>query len=117
MSIWTTVLYKYVKSHRNDVHNLYSDMHMRSKLYLQFYHYIVYIAKEGRHIRIYIYHNYHNKWVYNIYFIIIIIFTDDTKYLWQAIVQLEKGMRKSISNFHIKVLLMRLYCIMGKFFC
>ena len=39
--------------------------------------------------------------------------TDDTKYLWQAIVQLEKGMRKSISNFHIKVLLMRLYCIMG----
>ncbi|XP_052072729.1 N-alpha-acetyltransferase 25, NatB auxiliary subunit-like [Mytilus californianus] len=39
--------------------------------------------------------------------------TEDTKYLWQGIVQLEKGMKKSISNFQIKVLLMRLYCIMG----
>ncbi|KAK3084712.1 hypothetical protein FSP39_017808 [Pinctada imbricata] len=39
----------------------------------------------------------------------------DAKYIWQAIVQLEKGARNSKANFHIKVLLMKLYCIEGAY--
>ncbi|XP_046361388.2 N-alpha-acetyltransferase 25, NatB auxiliary subunit-like [Haliotis rufescens] len=36
-------------------------------------------------------------------------------YVWQVVTQLELGMRKSPSNFQIKLLLVRLYCIMGAF--
>ncbi|KAJ8312970.1 hypothetical protein KUTeg_010343 [Tegillarca granosa] len=39
----------------------------------------------------------------------------DSKLVWQAIVQLEKGVENSSSNFRIKFLLMRLYCIMGAY--
>ncbi|XP_060069470.1 N-alpha-acetyltransferase 25, NatB auxiliary subunit-like [Ylistrum balloti] len=35
--------------------------------------------------------------------------------VWQAIVQLEKGISNSRSNFHMKLILMRLYCIMGAY--
>ncbi|XP_021357895.1 N-alpha-acetyltransferase 25, NatB auxiliary subunit-like [Mizuhopecten yessoensis] len=35
--------------------------------------------------------------------------------VWQAIVQLEKGINNSRSNFHMKLILMRLYCIMGAY--
>ena len=43
-----------MKSHRN-VHNLFCNTHLQnatfvSKIYQQFYHSIVYIAKEGHHI-------------------------------------------------------------------
>jgi len=46
-----TVLCKYMKSLKVDV-NLSSNMHVRSKIYCQFYHGIVYIANEQCHIRI-----------------------------------------------------------------
>ena len=53
-----TVLYKYMKSLRNDVHNLSANAHVRRKISQEFYHDIVdmyiflYIANEGCHIRI-----------------------------------------------------------------
>jgi hypothetical protein len=47
------VLYYYMKSVENDVHNFPHNMHVWFKVYQEFYHYIVYIVKEGRHIIIY----------------------------------------------------------------
>jgi hypothetical protein len=53
-----TFLYKYMKSLRNDVHNLSANAHVRRKISQEFYHDIVdmyiflYIANEGCHIRI-----------------------------------------------------------------
>ena len=44
-----------MKSHRNDVLNLSYNAHMRIKIYQEFYHCIIYIANEGRHIRIFYY--------------------------------------------------------------
>jgi len=54
MFVCTTVLYKYMKSLRNDVHNLSANAHVRRKISQEFYHDIVdmYIANEGCHIRI-----------------------------------------------------------------
>jgi hypothetical protein len=37
---------------RNDVCNLFVNTHVRIKIYREFYHCIIYIANEGRHIRI-----------------------------------------------------------------
>ena len=54
MFVCTMVLYKYMKSLRNDVHNLSANAHVRRKISQEFYHDIVdmYIANEGCHIRI-----------------------------------------------------------------
>ena len=41
-----------LKSFRNCVHNLSDNMHVPSKIDLEFYHSIVHIANERRHIRI-----------------------------------------------------------------
>jgi hypothetical protein len=48
----TAILYKYIKSFGNDVNNLSDNEHVRSKIYQEFYHSIVYIANERSHIRI-----------------------------------------------------------------
>jgi hypothetical protein len=37
---------------RNDVYNLFVNMHVRIKIYWVFYHGIIYIVNEGRHVRI-----------------------------------------------------------------
>ena len=58
MFVCITVLYKYMKSLRNDVHNLSANAHVRRKISQEFDHDIVdmyiclYIANEGCHIRI-----------------------------------------------------------------
>jgi hypothetical protein len=58
MFVCTTVLYKYMKSLRNVVHNLSANAHVQRKISQEFYHDIVdmyiflYIANEGCHIRI-----------------------------------------------------------------
>ena len=43
----TTVLYKYIKSFSNDIPILSGNAHVGSKLYLEFYHCIAYIAKNN----------------------------------------------------------------------
>lgn len=45
-----TVMYKYMKSLRNDVHTLSDNTHVRSKLICECYNVIIYIANEERHI-------------------------------------------------------------------
>ena len=50
--ICATVLYEYTNSLRNDVSNLFVNTHVRVKIYREFYHCIIYIANEGRHVRI-----------------------------------------------------------------
>ena len=52
MFLCTTILYEYMTSLRNDVCNLFPNMHVRIKTYHEFYHYIIHIANEGRHVRI-----------------------------------------------------------------
>ena len=58
MFVCTMVLYKYMKSLRNVVHNLSANAHVQRKISQEFYHDIVdmyiflYIANEGCHIRI-----------------------------------------------------------------
>ena len=37
---------------RNDVDNLFNNTHVQIKLFWDFYHGIIYIANEGRHVRI-----------------------------------------------------------------
>jgi len=48
----TVILYKYIKLFGNYVNNLSDNEHVRSKIYQEFYHSIVYIANERSHIRI-----------------------------------------------------------------
>jgi hypothetical protein len=48
----TTVMYEYVNSQGNDVCNLFVNTHERIKIYREFYHCIIDIANEGRHVRI-----------------------------------------------------------------
>ena len=48
----TTILCKYIISLSNDLHNLSDNTHVRIKIYREFFHSIVYIANEGRHIKI-----------------------------------------------------------------
>ena len=43
----TTVLYKYTKSLGNDLRKFSGNAHVGSKLYLEFYHCIAYIAKNN----------------------------------------------------------------------
>ena len=51
--IYTTVLYAYINSFRNDVYDLFCNTHVQIKIYREFYHCIIYIANnEGRHVRI-----------------------------------------------------------------
>ena len=45
-------LYKYMKSLKNDFNNLFDNTHVQSKIYLQFYLCIIYIANEGHHVSI-----------------------------------------------------------------
>jgi len=53
MFIGTTVLYECMNSPRNYVNMLFGNTHVRIKIYWKFYHSIVYIANEGRHVRIF----------------------------------------------------------------
>ena len=46
------VLYEYMNSLGNDVCNLFVNTHEQIKIYREFYHCIIYIANEGRHVRI-----------------------------------------------------------------
>ena len=52
MFVCTTVLYEYMNSVRNDVCNLFVNTHVLIKIYRDFYHCVIYIANEGRHVRI-----------------------------------------------------------------
>jgi hypothetical protein len=52
MVVCPTALYKYIKSHSNDVHNMSDNTHVQIKIYQEFYHSIIYIASEGHHVRI-----------------------------------------------------------------
>ena len=51
MFVCTTVLYEYMNLLRNDVYRLFVNTHLRIKIYREFYHFIIYIANEERHIR------------------------------------------------------------------
>jgi hypothetical protein len=42
-----------MKSLRNGVNNLFDNMHMQIKIYREFYHGVIYIANERRHVRTY----------------------------------------------------------------
>jgi hypothetical protein len=48
----STVLYEYMESLMNDILNLSDNTHVQIEIYREFYHVIVYKAKEGYHIRI-----------------------------------------------------------------
>ena len=47
MFVCTAVLYEYTKSHRKEANNLFDNTHVRN-----IYHGIIYIANEGRRVRI-----------------------------------------------------------------
>ena len=63
MFICTTVLYEYMKSLRNEMNNLFDNTHVGIKIYQEFYHSIIYIANEGRHVRIFIFYGRFTKLV------------------------------------------------------
>ena len=46
------VLCEYMKSLGNDVNNLSDNMYVRIKIYLEFYHSILLLANEGRHMHV-----------------------------------------------------------------
>ena len=46
------VLYEYMNLLRNDVYNLFVNTHAWIKIYLEFYHGIIYTANEGFHVKI-----------------------------------------------------------------
>lgn len=46
MVAYTTVLYEYMNSLRNDVYDLLVNKHVRIKIYRVFYHGIIYIDNE-----------------------------------------------------------------------
>jgi hypothetical protein len=52
MFVCTMVLYECMKSLRNYVNNLFYNTHVRITIYREFYHSIIYIAKEGRYVTI-----------------------------------------------------------------
>jgi hypothetical protein len=52
MFVCTTVLHIFIKSLTNYVHNFSGNTHEHSKVYLEFYHNIVYIANEGHQIKL-----------------------------------------------------------------
>ena len=47
---------------RNDVYNLFVNMHVRIEIYLEFYRGIIYIAIEGRHAKNKIYLPIHGQY-------------------------------------------------------
>jgi len=53
MFVCTMILYEYMKSLRNGVNNLFDNMQMKIKIYREFYHGVIYIANERRHVRTY----------------------------------------------------------------
>ena len=56
MFLCTTVLYEYMNLLKNGVYYLFFNTHVRIKIYREFYNSIIYIANEGRHIRIFLQH-------------------------------------------------------------
>ena len=52
MFVCTTALYEYTNLLRNEVYNLLVNTHAWIKIHRQFYHAIIYMANEGRHVRI-----------------------------------------------------------------
>jgi hypothetical protein len=52
MFVCTMALNEYIDSLGNDVCNLFINTHVRIKIYREFYHCIIHIANEGRHVRI-----------------------------------------------------------------
>jgi hypothetical protein len=52
MFVCIMVLYEYMNSPRNDVFNLFVNVHVRIKIYREFHQCMIYIPNEGRHIRI-----------------------------------------------------------------
>ena len=48
----TMIIYEYMKSLRNDVINLFDNMHVQIKIYQEFFHGIIYIANKGCRVRI-----------------------------------------------------------------
>jgi hypothetical protein len=53
MFVCTTVLYENMISLSNDVCNLFVNTHVRIGIYCKFYHCIIYIANEGRRVRMF----------------------------------------------------------------
>jgi hypothetical protein len=54
MFVCTMVLYEYMNSPRNDVCNLFLNMHVRIKIHHEIYHCIIYRANEGVMLELYI---------------------------------------------------------------
>ena len=54
MFVCTMVLYEYMNSPRNDVCNLFLNMHVRIKIHPEFYHCLIYRANEGVMLELYI---------------------------------------------------------------
>ena len=52
MFVCTMVLYEYMNSPRNDVFNLFVNVHVKIKIYREFYQCMIDISNEGRHVRI-----------------------------------------------------------------
>ena len=52
MFVCITVPYEFMNLLWNDVYNLFVNMHVRIKIYQEFYHGVIYIANEGHHVRI-----------------------------------------------------------------
>jgi hypothetical protein len=52
MFVCTMILYEYLNSPRNDVFNLFVNVHVRIKIYREFDQCMIYIPNEGRHVRI-----------------------------------------------------------------
>jgi hypothetical protein len=52
MCVYATVPYEHMNSLRNDVCNLFVNTHVRIKIFREFYHCLIDIANEGRHVRI-----------------------------------------------------------------
>ena len=53
MFVGTTYLYEYMNLLRNYVYNLFVNTHVPIKIDRKLYQGIIYIANEGRHVRIY----------------------------------------------------------------
>jgi len=53
MVVCTTILYEYINL-LDDIYNLFTNTHVRIKIYREFYHGIIYIDNEVRRVRIHI---------------------------------------------------------------
>ena len=57
MFVCTTFLCEYIKSHRNDVNNLFDNTHVRIRIYRELHHARrsnTYLASERRHVILFI---------------------------------------------------------------